>query len=111
MKAQIFAIPLVLLMVGCPPANYPDPNPNPEPEDTDLIVDMCTHLQQLGCEEGEDVYNDDLPGEVDVPNQSCADYYTELQEEDFYPVNPKCVLTVKTCDDIEDARARNSEDC
>lgn len=101
---------VALLVIGCPKTTDPPiPPPNP-PVDTDLCSDMCEHLDTLGCEEGKPVYNNDLPGPVDVPNQSCADNCKELQDKGFF-VNPRCVLTVKSCEDIEPARQKQPEEC
>ena len=98
------------LLLGCPTPTDPiTPSPIPPP-DTDLCVSMCDHLAALGCEEGQPVYNSDLPGPVDVPNQSCADNCKELQDKGFF-VNPRCVLTVKSCDDIEPSRQKEHETC
>lgn len=99
-----------LALAGCPvgPTNV-TPAPNPPP-DTDLCVRMCQHLESLGCEEGKPVYNNDLPGPEGVPNQSCADNCEELQNKGFF-VNPRCVATVQTCDQIEDSRQKEPNVC
>jgi len=101
------AFPLCLLLLGCSSPAEPKPLPA---KDTDFIPEMCLHLKSLECVEGEDVYNDDLPGPVDVPNQSCSDFYRGLQEQGF-SVNPKCVLLAPSCDDIEEYRQREPETC
>lgn len=113
------------LLVGCPPVGpdpvtppNPSPNPNPEPNpprpdpapSSDPTAAMCAHLQKLGCEEGESVYNDDLPGPVDVPNQSCTDFHKDLAK-DGINVNPKCVRRTPSCRDIESYRAMDPKDC
>ena len=100
---------LALLVIGCPPVQPPVPPPNP-PVDTDKCGEMCDHLKQLGCEEGEPVYNNDLAGPEGTPNQSCADNCTELQDKGFF-VNPRCVAQVKTCEEIEPARQKESTTC
>jgi hypothetical protein len=71
---------------------------------------MCAHLQKMGCEEGKDVYNDSLPGETDVPNQSCTDFHKGLQESGIF-INPKCVLKAPSCGSIEVFRSKSPEDC
>lgn len=110
MKRLFWLILPALLLVGCPPnPDHPVPPPNP-PVDTDLCTDMCDHLKKLGCEEGEDVYNNDLPGPEGEPNQSCSDNCKELQDKGFF-VNPRCVLTVKSCEEIEPARQKTVEQC
>lgn len=85
------------------------PAPHP-PVDTDQCDAMCQHLQKLGCEEGEPLYNNDLPGEVGVPNQSCAANCQELQDRGYF-VNPRCVSTVAACEAIEAARAKHPSEC
>lgn len=100
----VFLIPGVFL--GCPPPSGPVvPPPNP-PVDTDWCGKMCDHLEGLGCEEGKPVYNNDLPGPPDVPNQSCKDHCEELQNRGFF-VNPRCVAQVKTCEEIEPSRQKD----
>jgi len=110
--AAAFAAAL-LSLTGCPPTedtNYPPP-PIPPP-DTDLCDAMCDHIgpDGLGCEEGEDVYNSDIEGPKDVPNQSCGDFCRELQDKGVF-VNPRCVATVPSCDVIEDYRLKEPEEC
>jgi hypothetical protein len=102
---KLHALPvLAILMLGCP-VDPPVPPPNPPP-DTNLCAAMCNHLKKLGCEEGKPVYNNDQPGPKDIPNQSCADNCTELQTKGFF-VNPKCVMTVTTCSQIEAVRPKD----
>jgi hypothetical protein len=73
---------------------------------------MCSHLQGLGCEEGQAVYNSDKPGPTDVPNQSCEDWCTELQDPNhLYFINPRCVALVPTCEDIEVYRKKSPTSC
>lgn len=73
---------------------------------------MCDHIgpQGLKCEEGEPVYNNDLPGPEGVPNQSCAENCKELQTKGFF-VNPRCVSTVTACDQIEASRQKEPDVC
>ena len=106
-RALAFLALSSLAIVGCPRDIIPPPNP---PVDTDWCSKMCQHLQTLKCEEGEMVYNNDLPGPVDVPNQTCADNCVELQEKGFF-VNPRCVTTVKACDEIESVRQKEPSTC
>lgn len=110
-KTLLLLVPL--LFVGCPELT-PDPvtpAPNPPP-DTDWCQTMCDHIgpEGLGCEEGEPVYNVDKPGPVDVPNQSCDEWCTEMQDKGFF-VNPKCVSDVQRCDQIEEFRQREPDTC
>jgi hypothetical protein len=101
---------LALTLTACPPPREaPSPHPLPVP-DTELIPGMCKHLGPkdqggLGCDDGNPVYNSDLPGPAGVPNQSCVDFYTGLQNNGYF-VNPKCVLSVTACDQVEAARQK-----
>ena len=106
MKAKLFFALVPVFLFGCP-QHIPPPNP---PPDTDWCGKMCSHLKELGCEEGESVYNNDLPGKKDVPNQSCEDFCVELQDKGFF-VNPRCVSYVESCDDIEDIRQKEPKTC
>lgn len=71
---------------------------------------MCKHLSTLGCEEGKPVYNSDLGGPVGVPNQSCVDFCQELQDSGYF-VNPKCVLLVTRCDEVEEHQLLDPASC
>lgn len=101
---------LALTLIACEPTREaPTPSPKPVP-DSQLIPEMCKHLGPkaeggLGCEEGMPVYNSDIPGPPGVPNQSCVDFYTELQAKGYF-VNPRCVMHVTACDQIEAARQK-----
>ena len=108
MKHTVAVALFTLTLVGCP-VDPPIAPPNPPP-DTNLCAAMCDHLAKLGCEEGKPVYNNDLPGPKDVPNQSCADNCTELQKKRFF-VNTKCVLTVERCTQVEDFRQKDPATC
>lgn len=114
---------VAFFLVGCPPAQGPEPRPlprptpapppdpnDPEPWNRDPIAEMCHHLQKMGCEEGEPVYNDDLPGPVDVPNQNCIEFHEGL-ENSGVNVNPYCVLRSPNCESIEDYRAKEPREC
>ena len=106
-----FAV-VTLLLLGCPPNKDPVVPPPTPPPDSDWCGTMCQHLQGLGCEEGEDVYNNDLPGPPDVPNQTCEDWCAELQDpEHLYFINPRCVSEVTSCEQIEEYRKRDPETC
>lgn len=109
MKTRLlwFILP-ALVLIGCP-MEPPVPPPNP-PVDTDWCGKMCGHLKGLGCEEGQPLYNNDLPGPEGEPNQSCEDNCVELQDKGFF-VNPRCVATVPTCEDIEPYRQKEPTAC
>ncbi len=105
-----------LVITGCAtgPSISSEPLPPPTPPaplpDTDLCGRMCEHLTKLGCEEGKPVYNNDLPGPPDVPNQSCKDFCEEMQEKGI-PINPRCVATAPACDQLEVYREKDPKTC
>jgi len=93
---------LLLLLIGCHP--QPTPIPTPGPVSSDCAV-MCQHIgpESLGCEEGEPVYDSDLPGTPGVPNESCTEF-CEKQQKNGLDVYPSCVAQVQSCAEIETAR-------
>lgn len=71
---------------------------------------MCDTLKAAGCEEGNDLYDKDVPGPKGVPNLSCKLFCEKLQNNGYF-VNPRCILqvqkfTVPSCPEIEVARAK-----
>jgi len=111
---KFIAASFALSLVGCPLTNGPPsvtPTPTPTPKsELKGIEAMCAHLNKLGCEEGGAVYNDNLPGPKDVPNQSCSDFYKEVESEGI-PVNATCVSKVPSCDLIETYRLKRENAC
>jgi hypothetical protein len=105
------ALASLLLAAHCGPTKDPDsPSPNPaDVPDSELCGPMCDHLRDLGCEEGQDYYDSDKPGEVDVPNATCEDFCLYQQENGVF-VNPRCVMTVPSCDVIEEYRQKDCSD-
>ncbi len=101
---------LLLVLLGC--SSSPDPVVPPPyaPTDTELCASMCIHLQELGCEEGDAVYNNDIPGPDGLPNQSCESHCEELQTKGFF-VNPRCVMVAPKCADIEAWRKKDAALC
>ena len=71
---------------------------------------MCKHLVELGCEEGSPVYDSDQAGPKDIPNVSCESFCRTSQVRGSF-LNPRCLLTVKTCEDIEVVRQRKPSTC
>lgn len=109
MRTTLFLLAAITLVSCQPTKEAPSPSPKVIP-DTELIPQMCQHIGPkdkggLGCEEGNPVYNSDIAGPPGVPNQSCADYYKELQDRGFF-VNPRCILQVPSCSQIEPARQK-----
>lgn len=105
---KICVLLVVFGVFGCS-KSLPSPPPKP-PTPPTVLEGMCQHLRDLGCEEGLPVYNDDLPGPLDVPNQSCEDFHADLEKEGI-KVNALCVSRVRSCDEIEDYRAKAPADC
>lgn len=115
MKNYAFLIFAAFTLIGCPGTgtNRPDPltpEPTPTPYTNDYFGDMCARLRDLRCEEGNDVYNDNMPGPVDEANQSCESFYEETEDLGI-KVNPKCVRLVSECSQIEAAREKDPETC
>jgi hypothetical protein len=112
-KTKILLAFAALVLTACPASN-PSPQPRVIPApDSDLLGAMCKHLGPkaaggLGCEEGNPIYDSDVPGPVDVPNVSCEAAYKKLQDNGVW-LNPKCVLKVTDCDQIEAARKSRCE--
>lgn len=84
--------------------------PGPKDPSSDAYDKMCETLKSLSCPEGEDVYNDALGGPEDVPNQSCDDFYRELDEQGFQ-VNPECVANATSCSEINNLMSLDPESC
>lgn len=116
MRSKLFLLValLGLLSVGCPSrVDVESPSSAPlTPPDTELCGEMCEHIgaKGLNCEEGQAVYDSDLPGEKDVPNLSCNEFCKTSQDRGSF-INPRCVLLVKTCDEIESARKKTPDSC
>jgi len=99
---------LAVVLLGCPKPTPPQP-PSPtfiRVPDTNLCPVMCGHLRELGCEEGQDYYDNDKPGPKGKPNAKCEEFCTRQQNNGLY-VNPRCLSTVPTCALIEEWRKRD----
>ncbi len=106
--ARLYPLVLLLLSLGCtPPRESPSPQPAVIP-DTELCSPMCDHLATLKCEEARPTYDSDLPGPRGVPNLPCSLLCAQLQGNGYF-VNPKCVMMVAVCTDIEAARKRKCD--
>jgi hypothetical protein len=107
---QYFAFLFTVTFLGCAPAllgcvpeaKAPSPNPAVVP-DSDLCNQMCDHLAVLGCEEGKPVYDSDRPGPKGVPNMTCTEFCLDQQSKGTF-INPRCVIRVHKCSEIESAR-------
>jgi len=60
------------------------------PEDTHKCPDACENLRQLGCEEGEDL----------ADGTTCEQFCEETQKSG-HALNPTCIATISSCDEIE----------
>lgn len=91
-----------LLLLGCPQREV-----TPDPPITDGCRAMCDRIgpQGLNCEEGESVYDSDLPGTPGVPNQTC-EAFCEGQQEQGVNLHTQCVAAVRSCSEIEESRQR-----
>lgn len=107
MRRYLLLLALPLAVIACPPANSPTPSPTP---DSDLCGQMCQHIGPkaqggLGCPEGDPVYDSDIAGPKGVPNKSCEQFCKDQQTNGVF-INPRCVMQVTACDQIEAARQR-----
>lgn len=101
---------VVLCLLGCASEqSIPKPPPDTASDPT-YCEQACTRLADLGCPEGAPVYNSDLPGPVDVPNQTCTAWCRELQERDA-ALNPRCLMGIQDCAKVEDYRAKDPATC
>jgi len=108
MKYVVFVLLPLLVLSACPRTEYvPPPIP---PPDTDLCDEACAHLEELGCEEGEPVYDDSRPGPKGVPNLSCADWCRDLQKKG-YAFNPRCLRIVPDCLLVDDYQMKDPKEC
>ncbi len=105
MTLVVALLPFALSCQAGPPVPVPTP-----PADTAFCGPMCERLSELGCEEGQPVYNSDLGGPVGVPNQSCTDFCEQVQEFGYF-VNPRCVSRVTSCAEIAHYQLRDPGTC
>ncbi len=92
-----------LAFIGCQPAVSPPP-------DSNLCPQMCQHIGPadaggLGCVEGNPFYDSAKGGEAGVPNETCTEFCIHQQANGVF-INPRCVIQVTSCDQIEAARAK-----
>jgi hypothetical protein len=102
---------LLALLTGCPTSGTISPFISPAPvPDSSLCASMCQHIGPvdaggLGCEEGEPLYDSTKPGPLGVPNETCTEFCQHQQANGVF-INPRCVMTVTSCSQIEAARAK-----
>ena len=99
-------IPFVfaVLILGCGVPAVPTPSPAPDSSYCDA---MCAHIgpSGLNCPEGQAVYDSAVAGPRGVANESCTDFCKKEEAVGVWE-NPKCVMVVATCADIEPARTK-----
>lgn len=105
---------LITLVLSCAAACGPvthgggstEPQFFPKP-DSELCGAMCEHIGPSGlkCPESDAVYDSDLPGDAGVPNKSCEQFCKDLLAKGVR-VNPRCVMHVHACSEIEPARKK-----
>lgn len=106
MRQFLLAFGAILTLLGCPGDRVRSPNPIPVP-DTELCGAMCDHLASLGCPESKPVYDSDEPGPRRIPNLTCTRFCEKQQANGIF-INPRCVLKIKACDDLESARQKQN---
>lgn len=115
MRKLILVLATSVFVLGCPTTTPVSPQPRPVP-DSDLCGDMCKRIgpktadnpNGLGCEEGEPVYDSNIPGEPGKPNLSCEAFCVQQQKIGVF-INPRCVMQVKSCNEIEAARKKTCQ--
>jgi hypothetical protein len=84
-------ISLICILFGCTPTPPPEPEPiTPKPGAT--CMNMCAHLQVLGCPEGEDT-----PG-----GATCVEVCESTLEAGL-DLHTDCVMGVTKCVDVDRA--------
>ena len=61
-----------------------------QPDDTADCPAACAHLKKLGCEEGSDLED----------GTTCTKFCEETQKKG-HALAPSCVVTIKTCAELE----------
>ena len=87
---------LVLCLMGCGALkikkvteNPTGPTPEYLPLESEKCGEMCSHLQQLGCEEGSPLPN----------GTSCEDFCKSMGNSG-HSLNISCILTIKECSEV-----------
>lgn len=95
----LFAITLLTVIVGCPPAPVP-PHPTPVVTDTFLCPDADTHMAAL-CQA--DPVKNAYCCQVDALTKKGKNYTQfciEKQNQGIF-LNPRCVSQVTSCEQID----------
>jgi hypothetical protein len=106
MRPFLAAITAALTFCACPPGPVV---PGPPAPDSQFCPAACDHIgpNGLNCPEGQPLYNESLPGEAGVPNETCTQF-CQAQQQNAIFLNPRCLMQVPTCADIE---AWRQKDC
>lgn len=111
MHQKLLAALLFVTSCYTPTVAYDPVTPAPiAPPDSDFCAPMCQKWQSLKCPQGDDVYNNDIPGPDGVPNQKCTDWCKEEQVKGVF-LNPRCTKSVTKCEDIEPYRQKDPATC
>lgn len=95
LMSTVFAIFLALAAtaVGC--AQSVPPNPAPViPTGTESCPGACSRMRTLKCDTAEDITM------KDGSHMTCEDFCVSMQELGVW-LNPACVATVTSCEDVE----------
>lgn len=111
MRVVLFLL-VVVFVIGCRHSTSAKDASIPEAGTSDGALDtpcgrMCHHFRVLKCDEGEDFYDSDVPGPVNVPNTTCESF-CESQMKLGVDLNTACVTKTPTCEEIEVYRAMMS---
>lgn len=85
-------------LLGCPPTEHVVPEPViPKVQGSEWCDDAEKNLLALGCEEGQPTKK----------GQSFTEFCLDTQKNGGIDLNPKCLATIKSCDEIDKVCAWN----
>lgn len=100
-RSRSFLLSALLVFAGLPGCPAPErvvPEPVvPEVKDSEWCAAAEKNLLALGCEEGKPTKR----------GKSFTDFCVETQKEGGIDLHPKCLSTVKSCDEIDRVCAWN----
>lgn len=71
------------------------PPPVPiEPTDTNMCPSACENLRKLGCPEGNP-----------LEDGTTCETFCQTTQKEGHPLNPTCISTIKSCDEISSCTA------
>lgn len=93
-----FTLSLALFgLTGCPPPHSVPEPVIPEVKGSEWCDDAEKNLLALGCEEGQPTKK----------GKSFTDFCVETQRDGGIDLNPKCLASIKSCDEIDKVCAWN----